>query len=44
MEVFESNHAIPFSKLLTFYRMSPFTLKASYSAQPHTYPTSDIGK
>ncbi|KAJ8667135.1 hypothetical protein QAD02_008797 [Eretmocerus hayati] len=43
MEVFEQNHAIPFSKMLTFYRSSPFTLSAFYSSQPPTYPTNQIG-
>ncbi|XP_058796639.1 heat shock 70 kDa protein 4 isoform X2 [Phymastichus coffea] len=43
MEVFEQNHSIPFSKMLTFYRSSPFILTANYSVQPPTYPTSLIG-
>lgn len=43
MEVFEQNHPIPFSKMLTFYRSSPFTLTASYSSLPPTYPSNQIG-
>ena len=43
MEVFEQNHAVPFSKMLTFYRTNPFSLTASYSYQPPTYPTNHIG-
>ncbi|XP_014217744.1 heat shock 70 kDa protein 4L [Copidosoma floridanum] len=43
MEVFEQNHSIPFSKMLTFYRSSPFNLIASYSVQPPNYPTNHIG-
>ena len=30
MEVFAVNHALPFSKMLTFYRKEPFDLEASY--------------
>ncbi|VVC33836.1 Heat shock protein 70kD, peptide-binding domain,Heat shock protein 70 family,Heat shock protein [Cinara cedri] len=30
-EVFPKNHAVPFSKMLSFYRMAPFTVKAHYS-------------
>lgn len=44
MEVFEQNHPIPFSKMLTFYRSSPFTLAASYSHQLPFYPSTQIGK
>ncbi|XP_077287191.1 heat shock protein 70Cb isoform X2 [Arctopsyche grandis] len=43
MEVFSTNHAAPFSKLLTFYRKEPFTLSAYY-AEPVPYPQSFIGK
>jgi len=31
MEVFPKFHAVPFSKLLTFYRKGPFTLSARYA-------------
>lgn len=30
-EVFQKNHAVPFSKILSFYRLSPFTVKAHYT-------------
>ncbi|XP_011685265.1 PREDICTED: heat shock 70 kDa protein 4L isoform X1 [Wasmannia auropunctata] len=43
MEVFGYNHPVPFSKMLTFYRSSPFTLTASYSVLPPCYPQSYIG-
>ncbi|XP_011497950.1 PREDICTED: heat shock 70 kDa protein 4 isoform X2 [Ceratosolen solmsi marchali] len=43
LEVFEQNHHIPFSKMLTFYRSNPFTLTASYSVPLATYPTNEIG-
>ncbi|XP_031834751.1 heat shock protein 70Cb isoform X2 [Nomia melanderi] len=43
MEVFGHNHAVPFSKMLTFYRSNPLTLTASYSAPPPTYPQTHIG-
>ena len=43
MEVFGHNHPVPFSKMLTFYRSSPFTLSASYSVTPSCYPQSYIG-
>lgn len=43
MEVFGHNHPVPFSKMLTFYRSSPFTLTASYSTPPPTYPQTHIG-
>ncbi|KAG7206377.1 hypothetical protein KM043_003742 [Ampulex compressa] len=43
MEVFGHNHSIPFSKMLTFYRSSPFTLSASYSTPPPSYPQTHIG-
>ncbi|KAK2579751.1 hypothetical protein KPH14_011092 [Odynerus spinipes] len=43
MEVFGHNHPIPFSKMLTFYRSSPFTLTASYSVPSPSYPDNHIG-
>lgn len=43
MEVFGHNHAVPFSKMLTFYRSSPFTITASYSTPPPSYPQAQIG-
>ncbi|XP_011641017.1 heat shock 70 kDa protein 4 isoform X1 [Pogonomyrmex barbatus] len=43
MEVFGHNHPVPFSKMLTFYRSSPFTLTASYSTPPPYYPQTYIG-
>ncbi|XP_020293342.1 97 kDa heat shock protein isoform X2 [Pseudomyrmex gracilis] len=43
MEVFGHNHPVPFSKMLTFYRSSPFTLTASYSVPPSCYPQTHIG-
>ncbi|XP_050443207.1 heat shock 70 kDa protein 4 [Adelges cooleyi] len=30
-EVFPRNHPVPFSKMLSFYRLSPFTVKAHYT-------------
>lgn len=42
MEVFPKNHQVPFSKLLTFFRRSPFTLQAEYSA-PHSSTNRFIG-
>ncbi|XP_017754764.1 PREDICTED: 97 kDa heat shock protein isoform X2 [Eufriesea mexicana] len=43
MEIFGHNHPVPFSKTLTFYRSSPFTLTASYSTPPPSYPQTHIG-
>ncbi|XP_053973467.1 97 kDa heat shock protein isoform X2 [Hylaeus anthracinus] len=43
MEIFGHNHPVPFSKMLTFYRSSPFTLTASYSTPPPSYPQTHIG-
>lgn len=43
MEVFGHNHPVPFSKMLTFYRLNPFTLTASYSIPPASYPQTYIG-
>lgn len=44
-EVFNRNHAAPFSKVLTFYRKNPFQLEAFYS-DPTTipYPQPKIGQ
>lgn len=42
MEVFNKNHQVPFSKMLTFYRREPFTLQAQYSS-PSTFPDPIIG-
>ncbi|XP_018022055.1 97 kDa heat shock protein isoform X2 [Hyalella azteca] len=39
MDVFPKNHQVPFSKLLTFFRRSPFTLQAEYSSAD--YPGQD---
>ncbi|CAM9125711.1 unnamed protein product, partial [Lampetra fluviatilis] len=43
-EVFGRGHAIPFSKVLTFYRKHPFQLQAAYS-QPASlpFPNPNIG-
>lgn len=43
-EVFNRNHAAPFSKVLTFYRKNPFQLEAFYT-DPTTipYPQPKIG-
>uniref|UniRef100_H0V2D0 Heat shock 70 kDa protein 4 n=1 Tax=Cavia porcellus TaxID=10141 RepID=H0V2D0_CAVPO len=44
-EVFQKNHAAPFSKVLTFYRKEPFTLEAYYSSpQDLPYPDSAIAQ
>lgn len=44
-EVFGKNHAVPFSKQLTFYRKSPFVLTAQYSDTSNIpYPDKLIGK
>ncbi|XP_040196390.1 heat shock protein 105 kDa [Rana temporaria] len=44
-EVFNRNHAAPFSKVLTFYRKNPFQLEAFYT-DPTTipYPQPKIGQ
>jgi len=42
-EVFPKNHAVPFSKILSFYRLAPFTVKAHYSG-PIPYEDSYIGQ
>nr|CAH7724320.1 unnamed protein product [Callosobruchus chinensis] len=43
IEVFPVNHAVPFSKLLTFYRQESFVLRARYSGNI-PYPDKEIGK
>ncbi|XP_059174852.1 heat shock 70 kDa protein 4-like [Physella acuta] len=44
LEVFSKFHAVPFSKMLTFYRKEPFTLTATYSNHSGIpYPNSEIG-
>ncbi|XP_023335188.1 heat shock 70 kDa protein 4 [Eurytemora carolleeae] len=42
MEVFPRNHAVPFSKMLTFYKSEAFCVTGEYSA-PVPYPTNHIG-
>ncbi|XP_072899946.1 heat shock protein 105 kDa-like isoform X2 [Hemitrygon akajei] len=39
-EVYPKNHAVPFSKLLTFYRKHPFELEAFYS-NPNSLPYTE---
>lgn len=43
MEVFSQNHPVPFSKMLTFYRREPFSIKAYYSGYI-PYPDPYIGQ
>ncbi|KAF2360909.1 Heat shock protein 70 family [Trinorchestia longiramus] len=43
MDVFPRNHQVPFSKLLTFFRRSPFTLQAEYSSSDYPGPDRFIG-
>ncbi|XP_051536541.1 heat shock 70 kDa protein 4-like isoform X2 [Myxocyprinus asiaticus] len=44
-EVFQKNHAAPFSKVLTFYRREPFTLEAYYNNPKELpYPNPNIGQ
>ncbi|KAK2169050.1 hypothetical protein LSH36_12g03072 [Paralvinella palmiformis] len=43
MEVFNVNHQIPFSKMLTFYRKESFTLHASYTDNNIPIPSKTIG-
>ncbi|XP_015429034.1 PREDICTED: 97 kDa heat shock protein isoform X2 [Dufourea novaeangliae] len=43
MEVFGQNHPVPFSKMLTFYRSSPFMLTATYNVPPPGYPQTHVG-
>lgn len=42
-EVFPKNHPVPFSKMLSFYRLAPFTVKAHYSG-PIPYADNYIGQ
>nr|UOF76411.1 heat shock 70 protein 4 [Xylotrechus quadripes] len=42
IEVFPKNHAVPFSKMLTFYRQEPFSIRAKYTGNI-PYPDRDIG-
>ncbi|TGZ48125.1 Uncharacterized protein DBV15_04389 [Temnothorax longispinosus] len=41
MEVFGHNHPVPFSKMLTFYRSSPFTLTARTFTIKNVKPTPE---
>ncbi|XP_052393228.1 heat shock 70 kDa protein 4a [Carassius gibelio] len=44
-EVFQKNHAAPFSKVLTFYRREPFSLEAYYNNPKELpYPDPTIGQ
>lgn len=43
MEVFNSNHPVPFTKMLTFYRREPFSLKALYKGNI-PFPDHFIGE
>ncbi|GLH02084.1 Heat shock protein 68 [Gryllus bimaculatus] len=43
MEVFSQNHPVPFSKMLTFFRREPFSMKAYYSSYI-PYPDPYIGQ
>ncbi|XP_023018225.2 heat shock protein 70Cb isoform X1 [Leptinotarsa decemlineata] len=42
IEAFPLNHAIPFSKMLTFYRQEPFSIRARYTGNI-PYPDHDLG-
>lgn len=42
IEVFPVNHAVPFSKMLTFYRKEPFAIRAAYTGNV-PYPDKAIG-
>lgn len=42
MEVFPRNHAVPFSKMLTFYKADAFSVSAEYGSQV-PYPEKQIG-
>lgn len=42
MEVFPRNHAVPFSKMLTFYKSEPFTVTAQYGPDV-PIPDKEIG-
>lgn len=45
IEVFPQFHAIPSSKMLTFYRKEPFTLSAVYTKPALVpFPTPEIGQ
>jgi hypothetical protein len=45
MEVFTKNHAVPFSKMLTFHRKEPFCLDARYTTvQDLPYNCAQIGE
>lgn len=43
MEVFSQNHPVPFSKMLTFFRKEPFSMKAFYAGNI-PYPDPYIGQ
>ncbi|KAL3266028.1 hypothetical protein HHI36_010215 [Cryptolaemus montrouzieri] len=43
VEIFPVKQAVPFSKLLTFYRHEPFAVKACYSSNNIPYPDNHIG-
>jgi heat shock protein len=43
MEVFSHNHPVPFSKMLTFFRKEPFSMKAFYAGNI-PYPDPYIGE
>ncbi|XP_044256053.1 heat shock 70 kDa protein 4 isoform X1 [Tribolium madens] len=42
VEAFPVNHQVPYSKMLTFYRQEPFSIKAMYSGNV-PYPDKHIG-
>lgn len=42
VEAFPKNHQVPFSKMLTFYRQEPFSIKARYGGSV-PYPDPNIG-
>lgn len=42
VEAFPVNHQVPYSKMLTFYRQEPFSVKAMYSGNV-PYPEKHIG-
>ncbi|CAH1159650.1 unnamed protein product [Phaedon cochleariae] len=42
IEAFPLNHAAPFSKMLTFYRQEPFSIRARYTGNI-PYPDHEIG-
>jgi Hsp70 protein len=44
LEVFPHKHVVPFVKMLTFYRNSPFSLRAFYKGSSIPYPDPSIGK